>query len=322
MKVLVTGGAGYIGSHACKALVRSGHQPIIYDNLQRGHRSLVRWGTLEVGDLGDAARLREVMLRHRPDGIIHFGAFTYVGESIKDPALYYRNNVLGSVSLLDAMRVHGPNLIVFSSSCATYGPPRAVPITEDHPQSPINPYGASKLMVERMLQDYGAAYGLRWMSLRYFNAAGADPEGEVGELHDPETHAVPLAILAALGRVASFQVYGTDYPTPDGSAVRDYVHVADLASAHVAALVHLSKGGDSMAVNLGTGVGTSVLDLLEAVGRVAGRPVPVARCARRVGDADVLVADARRAGEVLGWRPRYTDINDIVATAWDWHRSR
>lgn len=322
MRVLVTGGAGYLGSHTCKALAAAGHQPIVYDNLSRGHRSVVRWGPLEVGDLGDGARLREVIVRHRPDGIIHFAALAYVGESLADPDLYYRNNVCGSLSLFEAMRENGPNLIVFSSSCATYGPPKMVPIAEDHPQNPINPYGASKLMVEHMLRDDAAAYGRRWMSLRYFNAAGADPDGEIGELHDPETHAVPLAISAALGRVASFQVYGTDYPTADGSAVRDYVHVSDLAAAHIAALVHLSNGGHSMAANLGTGIGTSVLELVEAVGQVAGRPVPITRSARRSGDADVLVADTRRARDVLGWRPRYTNIKDIVATAWNWHRSR
>jgi UDP-glucose-4-epimerase GalE len=322
MRVLVTGGAGYLGSHTCKALAAAGHQPIVYDNLSRGHRSLVRWGPLEVGDLGDGARLREVIVRHRPDGIIHFAALAYVGESVADPALYYRNNVCGSLSLFETMRENGPNLIVFSSSCATYGPPKVVPIPEDHPQSPINPYGASKLMVEHMLRDHAAAYGWRWMSLRYFNAAGADPDGEIGELHDPETHAVPLAVLAALGRVPSFQVYGTDYPTADGSAVRDYVHVSDLAAAHIAALVHLSNGGHSMAANLGTGIGTSVLELVEAVGQVAGRRVPITRSARRSGDPDVLVADARRARDVLGWQPRYTNIKDIVATAWNWHRSR
>jgi UDP-arabinose 4-epimerase len=322
MRVLVTGGAGYLGSHTCKALAAAGHQPIVYDNLSRGHRSMVRWGPLEVGDLGDGARLREVIVRHRPDGIIHFAALAYVGESVADPALYYRNNVCGSLSLFETMRENGPNLIVFSSSCATYGPPKVVPIPEDHPQSPINPYGASKLMVEHMLRDHAAAYGWRWMSLRYFNAAGADPDGEIGELHDPETHAVPLAVLAALGRVPSFQVYGTDYPTADGSAVRDYVHVSDLAAAHIAALVHLSNGGHSMAANLGTGIGTSVLELVEAVGQVAGRRVPITRSARRSGDPDVLVADARRARDVLGWQPRYTNIKDIVATAWNWHRSR
>lgn len=321
MKILVTGGAGYVGSHACKALARAGHQPIVYDNLSRGHRFLCRWGVFELGDLTDEARLREVMARHRPDAVMHFAALAYVGESIGSPGIYYRNNVAGSLSLLEAMQVCGPDLIVVSSSCATYGVPVRLPIAEDHPQNPINPYGAGKLMVERMLRDFEAAHGLRWMSLRYFNAAGADPEGEAGELHDPETHAIPLAILAALGRAPPFGVFGTDYPTPDGSPVRDYVHVADLAEAHVAGVQFLADGGPSMAVNLGTGNGTSVLDIVEAVERVAHLPLPILRGAKRVGDPHQLVADGERARAVLGWRPRYLDIHEIVATAWQWHRS-
>jgi UDP-arabinose 4-epimerase len=321
MKVLVTGGAGYIGSHACKALALAGHEPIAYDNLSRGHRSLVRWGEFERGDLADAVRLRSVFARRRPDAVMHFAAFAYVGESVVAPGQYYENNVAGSLSLLEAMRAGGVDLIVFSSSCATYGIPVHLPITEDHPQSPINPYGAGKLMVERMLLDYEAAHGFRWMSLRYFNAAGADPDGEIGEMHDPETHAVPLAVLAALGRVPSFRLYGDDYPTTDGSAIRDYVHVADLADAHVAGLHHLMKGGPSMAVNLGTGRSTSVLEMISAVERMTGRPVPLVRSARRPGDPHTLVADGRRARTILGWRPRYPEIGDIIATAVDWHRS-
>jgi UDP-arabinose 4-epimerase len=321
MKVLVTGGAGYIGSHACKALARGGHHPIAYDNLSRGHRELVRWGPLEIGDLADGARLRDVLARYRPDAVMHFAAFAHVEESIKSPGIYYRNNVLGSLSLLEAMREEGPNLIVFSSSCATYGLPVRMPIDEDHPQNPINPYGAGKLMAERMLQDFGAAYGLRWMSLRYFNAAGADPEGETGEAHAPETHAIPLAIFAALGRIPAFRLYGTDYQTPDGSPVRDYIHVTDLASAHLACLLRLSSGGRSMAVNLGTGSGTSVLEIVKAVERVSERPIPIMNCQRRPGDPHVLVADGHRARAVLGWQPSYLSIDDIVATAWNWHRS-
>lgn len=321
MKVLVTGGAGYIGSHACKALARAGHHPIVYDNLSRGHRKLVRWGPLEIGDLTDGARLREVLTRYRPDAVMHFAAFAHVEESIKAPDLYYRNNVLGSLSLLEAMREEGPALIVFSSSCATYGLPVQMPMDEGHPQKPINPYGACKLMTERMLEDFEAAYGLRWMSLRYFNAAGADPEGETGELHGPETHAIPLAIFAALGRIPFFRLYGTDYPTPDGSPIRDYIHVTDLASAHLACLMRLSSGGRSMAVNLGTGSGTSVLEILKAVERVSQRPVPITHCQRRPGDPHTLVADGRRARTVLGWEPRYLGIDDIVATAWRWHHS-
>lgn len=321
MKILVTGGAGYVGSHACKAIVAAGHQPIVYDNLSRGHRSLVRWGIFEQGDLADRARLRDVITRHRPDGVIHFAAFAYVGESVEQPALYYENNVLGSLSLLEAIRENGPNIVVFSSTCATYGLPARLPIDEDHPQNPVNPYGASKLIVERMLRDYDAAYGLRSVSLRYFNAAGADPDGEIGEMHEPETHAIPLAVLAALGRTPSFQLYGLDYPTADGSAVRDYIHVADLASAHVRALEYLSNGGESISINLGTGLGTSVLEVIRAVERVVGRPVPVVHRNRRPGDPHALIADGRRANAVLGWQPEYVDIGEIVATAWRWHSS-
>jgi UDP-arabinose 4-epimerase len=321
VKVLVTGGAGYIGSHACKALARAGHYPIVYDNLSRGHRDLVRWGTLELGDLTDGPRLREVLGLYRPEAVMHFAAFAHVEESVKSPGVYYGNNVLGTLSLLEAMRECGPDLMVFSSSCATYGLPVQLPIEEDHPQNPINPYGAGKLMVERMLRDFEAAYGLRWMSLRYFNAAGADPEGETGEVHDHETHAIPLAIFAALGRTPAFRLYGTDYPTPDGSPVRDYIHVTDLASAHLACLMRLSRGGQSMALNLGTGSGTSVLEIVKAVERVSQRPVPLIHCQRRPGDPHALVASGDRARAVLGWRPSYLNIDDIVTTAWNWHRS-
>jgi len=319
MKILVTGGAGYVGSHACKALAQAGHHPIVYDNLSRGHRSLVKWGTFEQGDILDQSRLKEVFARHQPDGVLHFAAFAYVGESVADPALYYRNNVIGSHSLLEAMRASGVDLLVFSSTCATYGPPLRMPIDEDHPQNPVNPYGASKLAVERMVRDYGSAYGLRCVALRYFNAAGADPDGEIGEMHGPETHAIPLAILAALGRVPSFEVYGTDYPTADGSAVRDYIHVSDLAMAHVAALDHLAGGGASIALNLGTGTGTSVLELIRKVESVTGRPVPITPRPRRLGDPHTLIADAGRARAILKWRPQFADVYDMVACACRWH---
>jgi UDP-arabinose 4-epimerase len=322
MKVLVTGGAGYVGSHACKALAQAGHQPIVYDNLSRGRRDLVKWGTFEQGDILDQSRLKDVLARHKPDGVLHFAAFAYVGESVENPALYYRNNVIGSHTLLEAMRECGVGRLVFSSSCATYGPPLRMPIGEDHPQQPVNPYGASKLMVERMLHDYGQAYGLRWAALRYFNAAGADADGEIGELHEPETHAIPLAIFAAQGRIPSFQLYGTDYPTADGSAIRDYIHVSDLAAAHVAALDYLAGGGDSVAINLGTGVGTSVLEIVHAVESVSGRKVPVTYQRRRAGDPAALVADGKRAHTILGWKPRYMTIGDIVASSWRWHASQ
>jgi UDP-arabinose 4-epimerase len=320
LKILVTGGAGYIGCHVCKALASGGHLPIVYDNLSRGDRVAVRWGMLETGDLADGRRLRDVMARHRPDGVMHFAAYTYVGESVERPDLYYANNVMGTLSLLEAMREFKIATIVFSSTCAIYGTPERLPLVEDHPQAPINPYGASKQMVERMLRDYDVAYGLRSVSLRYFNAAGADPAGEIGEMHDPETHAVPLAIAAALRRAPAFQIYGTDYATADGSAVRDYVHVNDLADAHIAALVYLVGGGATVALNLGTGIGTSVLQIVAAVERASGRKLPVVHRPRRTGDPPVLLADPSRARAVLDWQPKYREIDEIVRTAWDWHR--
>jgi UDP-glucose-4-epimerase GalE len=319
MKILVTGGAGYIGSHVCKQLAGAGYEPIVYDNMLRGHQWAVRWGPLEVGDLTDRVRLREVIQRYRPASVMHFAALAYVGESVSDPAIYYHNNIVGTLTLLEALRESSIRTLVFSSTCATYGIPVCVPITEAHPQEPINPYGLSKLMVERALRDYSAAYGLRSVSLRYFNAAGADPDGETGESHDPETHAIPLAIMAATGKGAPFRIFGTDYPTPDGSAVRDYTHVCDLAEAHLAALRCLLNGNATDAFNLGTGAGTSVLELLASVERVGGRAVPVVHSARRLGDPPLLVADARRAVEILGWQPRYRRIDDIVRTAWSWH---
>lgn len=318
-RILVTGGAGYIGSHACKALARAGLQPVTYDSLVRGHRDAVRWGPLEIGDLNDQWTLRDVIARHKPACVMHFAALTLVAESVSDPALYYRNNVLGTLTLLDAMRESGLSAIVFSSSCAIYGNPVQVPLTETHPTDPLSPYGASKLTVERMLRDYDRAYGLRSIALRYFNAAGADPDGGIGECHDPETHAVPLAIMAATGRGPPFTILGTDYPTPDGTAVRDYIHVLDLADAHLAAVRALAGGAATDAFNLGTGVGTSVLELVASVERVGARPVPVVRADRRPGDPPVLVADGRRAADGLGWRPRIQGIDDIVRTAWSWH---
>jgi len=327
--VLVTGGAGYVGSHVCKVLARHGHLPVTYDNLSRGHAAAVKWGPLETGDLADRARLDMVFQRWRPVGVLHFAAFAYVQESMADPGMYYRNNVGGTLSLLEAMRNAGVGRLVFSSTCATYGVPTVPLIGEDEPQAPINPYGASKLMVERILRDHAAAYGLNAIMVRYFNAAGADPEGEIGEDHDPEPHAVPLAIAAAQGRSSGFRILGTDYDTPDGSAVRDYVHVWDLAAAHAAALNRLmllardSAPGQAEAFNLGTGVGTSVLELLASVERVSGRTISVERHARRPGDPPRLVADPTRAREVLGWTPVLSDIDSIIRTAWRWHdRSR
>jgi len=317
--ILVTGGAGYVGSHACKALAAAGYTPVVYGNHGRGHRELVRWGPLEVGDLAHRARLDEVLARHRPEAVMHFAAFAYVGESVQDPALYYRNNVGGTLELVEAMRRAGIKALVFSSTCSTYGVPERMPITEDTPQRPINPYGATKLAIERMLADYDAAYGLRSASLRYFNAAGCDPDGEAGEVHDPETHLIPRVLMAATGELPHVDIFGTDYPTPDGTCLRDYVHVADLAQGHVQALDYLKRGGATLAVNLGTGRGFSVREVIAAASEVTGRRIPVHEAPRRPGDPPVLVADASRARSLLGFQPRYTELAPIVATAWRWH---
>jgi UDP-arabinose 4-epimerase len=317
--ILVTGGAGYVGSHACKALARAGHTPVVYDSLGRGHRELVRWGPLEVGDLRDAARLDEVFARHRPAAVMHFAAFAYVGESVQDPALYYRNNVGGTLELLEAMRRAGVGALVFSSTCATYGIPERMPIAEDAEQRPINPYGRTKLVIERALGDFDAAYGMRSVCLRYFNAAGCDPDGEAGEIHDPETHIIPRLLMAATGELPHFDIFGTDYPTPDGTCLRDYIHVADLAQGHLQALQHLERGGTSTAVNLGTGRAFSVREVIAAAEQVTGRRIPVRETDRRPGDPPVLVADATRARALFGFAPRYTEIAPIVETAWRWH---
>jgi UDP-arabinose 4-epimerase len=319
-KVLVTGGAGYVGAHACKALAAAGFEPVTLDNLSRGHQWAVQWGPLEVGDIGDAARVDAVLDAHRPIAALHFAAYCYVGESVRAPRDYYRNNVVGTLTLLDALLAHGVRHLVFSSSCATYGIPDCMPIVEATRQAPVNPYGRTKLIVEGALNDYDAAYGLRFASLRYFNAAGADPDGDIGEAHEPETHAVPAAIHAALGRRAHFEIYGTDYPTEDGTAVRDYIHVADLADAHVLALERLLAGGESLAVNLGTGRGHSVRQVVTAVEAAVGGPVPINEAPRRAGDPPVLVADPSRAAELLRWRPRHPSLSAIVASAVAWHR--
>jgi UDP-arabinose 4-epimerase len=317
--ILVTGGAGYIGSHACKALARAGYLPIAYDNLVYGHREAVRWGPLVEGDLGDAARLADTLARHEVAAIMHFAAFAYVGESMEKPQLYFRNNVVNTLALLDAMLAAGLRHIVFSSSCATYGTPARVPITEDTPQRPVNPYGESKLICERAIHWYGEAYGMKHAALRYFNASGADPDGEIGEAHDPETHLVPLVLATALGRRVQIDIYGTDYPTPDGSAVRDYIHVQDLAEAHVAALGHLLAGGASLALNLGTGAGHSVREVIAAAERVTGRRIARREMPRRAGDPPVLVADVARVRASLGWQARVSDLDSILGTAWAWH---
>jgi UDP-arabinose 4-epimerase len=318
-RVLVTGGAGYIGSHTCKALAAAGHVPVTFDNLSTGHRDAVRWGPFVEGELADRALVERTLREQRIDAVIHFAASAYVGESMSDPAKYFRNNVVHTLALLEAMHAAGVRHIVFSSTCATYGVPRVVPIPEDHPQQPVNPYGESKLFVERALHWHGVAHGLHWLALRYFNAAGADPDGEIGEVHDPETHLIPLAIQAALGQRGPLQVMGTDYDTPDGTAVRDYIHVTDLADAHVRALAYLLGGGASGALNLGTGRGHSVREVIAAVAREAGRPVPAHDAPRRAGDPPALVAAPGRAAEVLGWHPEYSSLDTIVRTALRWH---
>jgi UDP-glucose-4-epimerase GalE len=317
-RVLLTGGAGYIGSHTAKALVAHGIEPVILDALTTGTRQAAGWGTVVPGDIGDRALVRRLLREHPVDGVIHFAASAYVGESVAHPREYFHNNVANMLALLDELLDAGVLQVVFSSSCATYGVPDTLPITEDHPQRPVNPYGESKLFGERMLAAYGQAYGLRWVALRYFNAAGTDPDGELGENHDPETHLIPLVIDAALGRRGTLEVHGTDYPTPDGTAVRDYVHVTDLADAHVRALDYLRQGGTSLALNLGTGRGASVRDVAAAVESHAGRPVPTVERERRPGDPPVLIADPTRAREVLGWRPAHSDLDEIVRTAWAW----
>src|SRR5829696_2696170 len=319
MRVLVTGGAGFIGSHTAKALAHAGWEPVVLDDLRMGHRGAVRWGPFVYGNVGNRDLLRQVIREHRIDGVIHFAACAYVGESVSEPRRYFQNNVTNTLALLDAMMDVGVERIVFSSTCATYGLPNSLPITEDHPQRPVNPYGESKLFIERVLQAYGHAYGLHWINLRYFNAAGADPDGELGEDHDPETHLIPLVIAAALGQRPCIDVFGTDYPTPDGTAIRDFVHVTDLADAHVRALRHLRDGDDSIALNLGTGAGHSVREVIATVEHVGRRSVPVREVARRPGDPPALVADARRAQTVLGWHPRYAGLDVIIRTAWDWY---
>jgi len=322
MRILVTGGAGYIGSHTAKLLAAAGHEPVIFDDLSQGHEWAVKWGPLERGSLSDPARLAEVFARRKLDAVVHFAANALVGESMTNPAKYFQNNTVGSLNLLNAMHEAGVGIIVFSSTCATYGDPVRVPIDETHPQSPVNPYGESKLMVEKILRWYGDSYGLRWMALRYFNAAGADPDGEIGEDHDPESHLIPLVIGAALGTRPPVKIFGTDYPTPDGTAVRDYVHVMDLGDAHLRAIERLRTGTASQAINLGTGRGHSVKEVIETVAGAGGRGGPATESPRRPGDPPELVAAPTRAREVLGWTCRYPDIETIVRHAWRWHEKR
>lgn len=319
MRILITGGAGYIGSHVARLFASQGHEISIYDNLQRGHKAAALPGCLTEGDLADTAALTALMKAKHIEAVVHFAALTYVGESVREPANYYRNNVAGTLSLLDAMRAAGANRIVFSSTAAVYGAPKNIPITEDEPHAPINPYGRSKLAVEWVLGDYAEAYKIGFAALRYFNAAGASPTGGLGEDHDPETHLIPLILQSILGIRPSIEVFGTDYPTPDGSCIRDYIHVDDLAQAHLLALEKITPG-QGRAFNLGTGRGFSVLEVIKACEEVTGKKVPVKFGPRRAGDPPELIASPARAMSELGWKPKYTELREIVETAWRWHK--
>src|SRR5436190_2714773 len=314
--ILVTGGAGFIGAHTCKALAAYGLHPIAFDNLSRGHREMVRWGPFVQGDILQPADLHRVFELYQPKSVIHFAALAYVGESVAQPLAYYQNNVSGLINVLDAMMRHSADTIVFSSSCATYGIPDTLPIAENARQQPISPYGQSKLMCEQILKHAAAAYGLRIALLRYFNACGADPDGELGERHDPETHLIPLAVDAASGRGPPLQIFGVDYPTADGTCERDFIHVSDLASAHVAALRHLTEGVEAVTLNLGTGRAYSILEILSTIERVTSSRVPVVRVPRRPGDPATLVADASRAKRLLAFKPKYSDLETIIRTTW------
>lgn len=320
--VLVTGGAGYIGSHTCKILAQSGFLPVTYDNLVYGHRWAVKWGPFIEGDLADKELLIKTIEDFNIQSVIHFAAYGYVGESMQDPDKYFKNNVVNTLNLLEVLREKKIKNIVFSSSCATYGLPDTVPIDENHIQNPVNPYGESKLFIEKALHWHDVAYGLKSVALRYFNAAGADSDTEIGEDHDPETHLIPLIIQSALGQRPQVEIFGTDYATADGTAIRDYIHVLDLADAHVRALQYLQNDDESLALNLGTGAGSSVREVISAVERNTGCTVPFRESPRRAGDPPALVADAAKAKQVLGWEAKYSDLDFIVKTAWAWAKKQ
>ena len=318
--ILVTGGAGYIGAHACKALAGAGYMPIVYDNLVYGHSQSVKWGPLEEGDIADRRQLEAVLQKYKPSAVMHFAAYAYVGESIENPAKYYRNNVAGTLSLMESMRNCGINQMIFSSTCATYGMPERIPIEEDHPQRPINPYGRSKLMIEWILRDFAAAYDFKYVSLRYFNAAGADPDAEIGEDHNPETHLIPLVLDGALDRRDHLKIFGTDYCTSDGTCIRDYIHVSDLADAHLLALEYLRNDGVSNVFNLGNGNGFSVREVIAAASELTGCDIPYVESERRPGDPPALIGSSDKIRKTLGWDPVHNTLENIIETAWRWHK--
>jgi len=318
--ILIVGGAGYIGSHVNKLLNHHGFETIVFDNLSYGHRDFVKWGVFEEGDLGDINDIRRVFQKYPITAVMQFAAFTYVGESVEDPQKYYLNNLLNTLNLLEVMLEEKVNYFVFSSTCATYGDPVEIPITEDHPQNPINPYGKGKYMVEQVLEDYSKAYNLRYTVLRYFNAAGADQDAEIGELHQPETHLIPLILDVELGKREDIKIFGTDYPTADGTCIRDYIHVVDLADAHIKALERLQNGGMSDVFNLGNGQGFSVREVINAAEEVTGKKIRASESDRRPGDPPVLVGSALKAHELLDWQPLYNDLSLIIDTAWQWQQ--
>lgn len=318
-EILVVGGAGYIGSHMCKYLYGKRMQPVVLDNLSLGHRKAVQWGTLYEGNMDDQGLLREIFSRHSIAAVMHFAAFCYVGESVHEPLKYYRNNIASTLGLLNGMLEYGVEKFIFSSTCATYGEPESQPIVEENSQKPINPYGRSKFMMEQILDDLDAANGLRSVCLRYFNAAGADPEGDLGEDHDPETHLIPLVLQTALGQRRKLTVFGNDYPTGDGTCVRDYIHIQDLAQAHFLTLQHLLEGGESRKYNLGNGSGYSILDVIKTAETVTGKKLPYNYADRRGGDPATLIGSAEKITRELGWKPEFDTLGAILETAWNWH---
>jgi UDP-glucose 4-epimerase len=318
--ILVTGGAGYVGSHTNKLLSQHDYATVVFDNLIYGHREFVKWGKFFLGDLANKEDLRNCFRTYSFEAVMHFSGYAYVGESVVDPSKYYQNNVANTLNLLDVMREFHVKYCIFSSSCVTYGIPHQIPITEDHPQHPINPYGKSKLMVEQILRDFDSAYGLNHVNLRYFNAAGADPDSEIGENHNPETHLIPLVLYAAQGKREDVKIFGTDYDTPDGTCIRDYIHVTDLADAHLQGLRYLMNGGKSDSFNLGNGKGFSVREVVETARRVTAKDIKATSWERRAGDPPVLIGSADKAMQVLNWKPHYNDLSTIIETAWNWHK--